>query len=245
MPADESTSFQRFTSIFNQIKQHEQVVDVSLSKLFNQLRRESGSSSKICDLVDASPEDYDKLNIPASEYARIINFSKRKNYEYCIVELYSTFSNYMKDILKEMYNKKPKVIIHKANKTMTYADISKFSNLNDLSNHMLDEIFREFEGQRSTPKLVKRILSHTNVSISKDVSNSAMMYLQLRHLIIHNKSKVDNNYYSQYKDKLPIALGESIPADYQTVKAAMESVYIYLREIDTQLIGDTCIDRRL
>lgn len=240
----ESLSFQRFESRHEHLLQHSQVVAVALNKLFNKLQPHKRSGHNLCGKLKISPSMYSKLNIPCTEYARIINYSKRENGDYCVIDLYNLFSYYMKDILKEMYLLRPKSITEKSNKEVKFSKLSEFTSIDDVVDFMIDEIFRDLENLRSTQKLVKRIIAHTKIQIPQLLSNEAMMYLNMRHLIVHNNSKIDKEYFDNYHNKLPISVGGKVPTDYSTRKNAHTAVFNYLKHIDTELIRMQFINSR-
>lgn len=244
MPILESKSFQRFNGRFSTLQQHSQTINVSLNKLFNALKTKRLNGKTISQNLNISTEKYPQLNIPGTEYSRVINFSRRENNDYCFLELFNLFSYYMKDILKEMYLLRPKSITQKCNKEITYSKISEFASLDSLVDYMIDDIFKELESIRSTQKLVKRILNHTKAVIPQNISDDALMYLNIRHLIIHNDSKVDSEFYEKYKNKLSISLNGKVPTEYSTFKSALESVYNYVKTIDAELISKNFINPR-
>ena len=241
----ESKSFQRFCSRFSALKQHSQVINISLNKTYNNLRTKRNNGQTLCINLKVPSEKYPMLNIPSTEYARLINFSRKENSDYCFLELYNLFAYYMKDILKEMYLIKPKSITEKSNKAITYTKLTEFSSLDEIVDYMINDIFRELEGIRSTPKLVKRIIGHTKIQIPQVQANEALMYLNIRHLIIHNNSKVDQEFYDKYKNKLTISLNGRAPTDFPTFQSALQSIYTYVQTIDQQLIVKHFITARV
>lgn len=244
MPGTESISFQRFSGRFHTLQQHSQVVDISLNKLYNKLQPNRNNGKTINATLKTSSEKYPELNIPCTEYARVINYSRRENSDYCFLELYNLFAYYMKDILKEMYQLRPKSITEKSNKTLTYSKLSEFSSLDELVDYMIDDIFKELEAIRSTQKLVKRIVGHTKIQIPQAQADEALMYLNIRHLIIHNNSKVDKDFYDKYKNKLSISLNGKVPTDYHTFQSSLLAIYTYVSTIDQQLIARHFINAR-
>ncbi|MBN1777100.1 MAG: hypothetical protein JW811_03175 [Clostridiales bacterium] len=245
MPTNESKAFQKFASRFSYLQQHSQVIDVSLNKLFNYLRYRRTNGRKLFENLRVSSEKYPKLNIPSTEYARIINFSKKEKSDYCFLELYNIFSYYMKDILKEMYILKPKSIADKSNKTINYIKLTEFTSIDELVDYMIDKIFRDLEGIHGTKDLVKRIIRHTRICIPQEQANDALMYLEIRHLIIHNDSKVDEKFHYNYKHKLDINLGGKVPTDFETFQAALQAVFNYVHIIDQELIDKHFINARV
>ena len=244
MSYNESKSFQRFYSRFLTLQQHSQIIDASLKKQFARLRSLKGNGKTVSQNMKFRQGVYPCLDVPTTEYARIINYSRRENSDYCFLELYNLFAYYMKDILKEMYQLRPKSIATKSNKTISYAKLTEFTSINAIVDYMIDDIFRELEGLRSTPKLVKRIVGHTKICIPQAESDSAMMYLSIRHLIIHNNSKVDEDFYQKYKNKLDISEKGKVPTDFLTFQAALGAVYKYIKTIDTELIRKGFVNPR-
>lgn len=244
MPNIESISFQRFSGRYHALQQHSQVVDASLIRMINKLKPNRNNGKTITNTLRISSEKYPELNIPCTEYARVINYSRRENSDYCFLELYNLFAYYMKDILKEMYQLRPKSITEKSNKELTYSKLTEFSSIDELVDYMIDDIFKELESLRSTQKLVKRIVGHTKIQIPQALSDEALMYLNIRHLIIHNDSKVDKDFYDKYKNKLSIALNGKVPTDYQTFQAALQAIHDYVKTIDQQLITKNFINAR-
>lgn len=244
MPNIESISFQRFSGRYHALQQHSQVVDASLIRMINKLKPNRNNGKTITNTLRISSEKYPELNIPCTEYARVINYSRRENSDYCFLELYNLFAYYMKDILKEMYQLRPKSITEKSNKELTYSKLTEFASIDELVDYMIDDIFKELESLRSTQKLVKRIVGHTKIQIPQALSDEALMYLNIRHLIIHNDSKVDKDFYDKYKNKLSIALNGKVPTDYQTFQAALQAIHDYVKTIDQQLITKNFINAR-
>lgn len=244
MPNVESISFQRFSGRYNSLQQHSQIICVSLNKLYNRLQPNRNNGKTITETLRLSADKYPKLNIPSTEYARVINFSKSENSDYCFLELYNLFSYYMRDILKEMYQLRPKSITEKCNKTLTYSKLTEFSSIDELVDYMIDDIFKDLESVRSTSKLVKRIFSHTKIQIPQALSDEALMYLNIRHLIIHNNSKVDKEFFDKYKNKLQISLNGKVQTDYQSFQKALQVIYDYIKTIDQQLILKHFINAR-
>lgn len=240
----ESKAFQRFNSRFEYLQRHSQVMDISLSKAFNLLKKEKDNGKTLCDSLRVSPSKYNKLTEPSSEYARIINYSKKECADFCFVELYNMFASYMKDILKEMYILRPKSITSKSHKTVTFNKLSEFNSIDEIVNYMIDEIFRDFEKERCTPKLVKRIIGHAGISIPTNLTNNAMMYLEMRHLIIHNNSIIDKEFFDKYSGKLSITRNGRVPTDYENFQAALNSLYQYIAYIDRELIAKSMINPR-
>ena len=126
--------------------------------------------------------------------------------EYSILELFSAFTIYMRDITEEMYIKDPMKIVGKVNSgsTMTYVEIIKLGDFDKIRERIINEIFRKFENERSTIKLIDKLLSHTNVNVPDSLKKMSLMYLEMRHLFIHNEGKADDKFINNYGEHVEL-----------------------------------------
>ena len=186
--------------------------------------------------IDCS--NYSRLNHPARNRARIYNYCRAKNSHSAIVEIYGYFSEYMRDILKEIYKKEPMQVVGKSQKllNMTFADLARINTLGDLHEKMVEDVFRSLENERSTIKLIDKILSGTGVNLSDADKMSVLPYLEMRHLIIHNNGKIDDEFEGKYGAILKIKAGEKVPTVFPNAEAAIKSVRAFMRKIDCELV---------
>jgi len=181
----------------------------------------------------------------------VFGHTKSKSGEFSYVELYNAFSAYMRAILKEMYRKEPTKIIHKAagDKTIPFSKISELKTFENIENYVIESVFRKLEEERSTLKLLNKILENTKVTIDEDVKNKALMYLEMRHLFIHNDGQADAEFISKYSSIIKFKQdaktnNTKLPTDFTQVYTAIEAVQALLAEIDKQLLFSDFIDPR-
>jgi len=236
----ESISYQRLRSKIEYIGQNLQVFDASLKSLSEKLKSEKDTNKHITDVLNLNKSSYNKLNQPLKEKDRLVSYSRSKMAEYSILELFGAFTIYMRDITEEMYIKDPMRIVGKVSSgsTMTYVEIIKLGNFDKIREIIVDEIFRKFENERSTIKLIDKLLSHTKVQIPESLKEMSLMYLEMRHLFIHNKGKADERFKNKYSEHVSLKAGNKLPTNFKTVTEAIDTVNRFAKSIDEQLIAE-------
>jgi hypothetical protein len=244
--ANETKSFQTFRSEIQYLKQHLQVIDASLSNSGRWLSRYKPKTDKITKALGILPGKHDILNHPVSDYLRIFNYTRSKNAEFSVIELYNAFSVYMKSILTEMYKHNPLQIVGKAtgNPNFTFVDLVKFGNYQKIEEEMITKVFRKLEDERSTTKLLEKILNHTDINLPDALRTNALMYLEMRHLFVHNNGKADEHFAKEYGDNLSIRVNNKLPTNFDTVSSAIQTVYNLIEFIDRELIAKNLVDKR-
>ena len=243
--ANESKSFQTFRSEIQYLKQHLQVIDASLTNSGRWLGKYKLKTDKITKALGTTDTKHDTLNHPVSDYLRIFNYTRSKNAEFSAIELYNAFSVYMKSILTEMYKCNPIHIVGKAtgNPNFTYVDLVSFGNYQAIENEMINRVFRKLEDERSTTKLLDKILSHTSIQIPDELKKNSLMYLEMRHLFIHNNGKADEHFAQTYS-VLSVRANNKLPTNFDTVTNAIQTVYELIDFIDKQLIIKNLVSKR-
>jgi len=247
MPSvNESVSFQTFRSEVQYLNQHLQAIDASLTNTCKYLAKYKPKTDLIPKALKLPDGKHDTLNHPVSEYLRIYNYTRSKNAEFSIIELYNAFSVYMRNILAEMYAHNPLQIVGKCKggQSFTFIDIVKFSTMDKIQDEMINKVFRSLEDERSTVKLLDRILSHTDIQLNVDQKKKALMYLQMRHLFIHNNGNADALFVSEYETQITIRANGKLPTNFDTVNNAIQAVYSLIETIDKELIARSIVHGR-
>ena len=255
---NESISFQQLRSNIEFLNMHIQLIDSSLVKTIRTLRSEKKKDETL-DInlaLKVDKDKYDKLNHPLKQYPSIIKFTQYKNIEFSIILTYNIFSDYLRSIVSEMFESNPLFIVNKAvvekngedkdDLTLKYAEIVKLGTYELITEKIVTNIFRGFEEQKSTKKLLEKVLKDTKTNISNSKIEEALKYLELRHLIIHNKSKIDAAYAKKYGKKFNPNLkeGNKIPRKFEVFKSCIKAVFDLCNEIDSELIKTGFIEKR-
>jgi hypothetical protein len=234
----ESKTHQRFRSRAAQLELHLEAMDAAARITFNILGRKSNEGKNIDEALPIKCENYSRLNHPVKDKARIFNYSRSKNTLSAIVEIFGYFSEYMRDILKEIYEKDPMKVVSQSNKMLTlkFSDIAKFTSLQELHAKMVEDIFRNLENERSTVKLIDKIINGFGLNISNAEKEVVLPFLELRHLIIHNNAKIDAAFEKKYGAKLSVKAGDKVPSQFSVANDAIKHTSTFLKSIDNELI---------
>ena len=245
----ETTALQKFRSRIQYIQQHLQIIDASLTKTGKFLSKYKPNTTNINVAMGENSITHGKLNHPTKTNRRIISYSRAKNAEYSMIELYSCFTEYMKNILGEMYKKEPIKIVQKIadenkDNKLTFAEIVQLGDYSKISELMVSKVFRKLENERSTTILLEKVLNHTKIKLDEAIKRKSLMYLQMRHLFIHNMGKADKLFVEQFGDLHNIKIGNKLPSNYATINNAMTTVLALCDSIDKELIKDNLVIKR-
>lgn len=252
----ETTSLQQYRGSIDFLQTHIQLLDASLIQTAKILKEQTDQEKNINVVLGLNADSYNRLNHPTKQYIALIKHSQKKNIEFAILRLFNLFTDYLQSITKELFAKNPMLVVGKAvinkngedkeNLTMSYAEIVRLSNYENVKEQIVLNIFRSIEELKSTSKLLEKILKDTKVNISKGITDDALTYLEMRHLIIHNHGLADNKYAKNYGNKFTPQLKEKIelPIKFVTFSKALIAITKLVTTIDEQLIKQGVVGKR-
>ena len=180
-----------------------------------------------------------------SHHRAITNHAIKRNAENAIRLLYTHLNEYLKAILTEMYIAHPLEIANKAQGTIPFHRIIKLGSYEAISQYIVDSIFRSLEAEKNTRLLIKKLLAKTGVQIPADIIDEAIIYLDMRHLIVHNASIIDEHfaqiYAYVYGDNPFYKNGAKLPISVGLAKKAIEAIKKLCFAIDRGLIDSRYI----
>lgn len=236
-------SWQIFDGKMRNLKQHLQLMDLALTQAKKVCDSNKNKDKKIADVLTTNAHQYLQLNIPneAKEISRVIAFSRKKLNEQAFIELYRLFSDYLLNTIRDLShlapNKLLEVINTKNDRTLSFKELIELGNYDAILEKMAQKVYRTLENQRSTPKLLDKILSITDIHIDNEIKEEALLYLQVRHLIIHNNSKADDDFVSQNGNEIvKIKADRSISFTYLLTNKAITTVFRLCKMLDDKLI---------
>ncbi|OUP21241.1 hypothetical protein B5F32_05405 [Parabacteroides distasonis] len=235
-------SFQIFDGKIRSLKQHLQLIDLSLSLAKKNCDKWKENGKNIAETLNAANRTYLQLNIPNKEkdIRRVFAFSRKKLNEQAIIEVYKLFSDYISNIISELFKSNPYrllgAITDKNERTLFYHEIIQLSSYDAIVEEMSRRIYRSFEKQRSTLQLIDKIISITKISISKEIKDDALLYLEIRHLIIHNNSNVDDKFKRMDKTNKIQTTGNKLNMNYTLANDSITAVFKLCKSIDDALV---------
>lgn len=99
------------------------------------------------------------------------------------------------------------------------------------------KIYRSLEKLKSTPKLLDKFIKATGINVPNDVKANALVYLEVRHLIIHNNSKADAKF-NQMNNAGLVKVNPSnnkITINFALANSAITSVFILCKTMEDEL----------
>jgi hypothetical protein len=234
----ESATHQRYRSRVEQLEMHLEAMDAAARIAFNILGKEKHKEKLISDALPIESSQYSRLNHPTSHRSRVYNYCRAKNTQSAIIELHGFFSEYMCDILKEIYKTKPLLVVGKSNRQLDlkYHELIKYTNLQDLHTKMVNDVFRNIENEQSTIKLIDKILNNTDANVSEGEKNRALPYLEMRHLFIHNKGYADGAFADKYGAQFKVKCGDKLPTKFKIADDAIANVSALTQKIDSEFL---------
>lgn len=239
-----SKSFQSFDGKIRSLKQHLQLADVVLTNANKVCSKNAGNGKTIADTLSSSLATHTQLNIPneSIDISRTFATSRKKLNEQAIIELYAIFSDYLSSIIRELENTKPQRILNMVpsdtSTDLSYADIFSLGSYAQILDEIARRVYRALEAERCTPKLLDKFIKATKININTVLKEDALLYLEIRHLIIHNNSRADSKLQKMNNRNL-VSINSSnlcIFINYPLSSSAIDKVYQLCSTIDSELI---------
>jgi len=244
MAAKHTASFTRFFVRCEELYKNLQLVDVALCNATRMLAnaKRNNSSIPICEALGCNPDVYPKLCQPVENYSEWVGLARSKQSEYAICQLYSYFTHYLRDVLKEMYPLQSYLVSqlngeHISKQHLSYKEIIDLNNYESIANEIVNRVFRAMENKRDTKSLIDKIQESFNLTIEDDIKDRALCYLELRHLLIHNKGFADEKYIQAFNRYYTSSLevNKRIHTTFLVYKSAQFAIHKLCATIDTQL----------
>lgn len=239
-----SKSFQSFEGKTRSLRQHLQLMDVSLTRANKHCSKHSGNGKLIAETLKVTTASHPQLNIPnqSKDISRTFATSRKKLNEQAIIELYAYFSDYLSSIVKELENTKPQQILSlvpaDADTSLKYKDIFTLGTYQAILDEIAKRVYRALEDERSTPKLLKRFIKTTKLNVPVNLQEDALTYLEVRHLIIHANSKADAKFHALNQRNLVKVnpTNQMLTINYAMTSAAIDKVVELCKKLDDELI---------
>lgn len=240
-----SKSWQVFDGKIRSLKRHQQLSDLALTNANKLAKKHIGKKKNIATALGGKLHTHSQLNVPntTTDIGREFITSRNKLNEQVIVELYRIFSDYLFNIIKEIEHKQPKrmlsLLSNKKDREIAYDKIIALGEYDALIDEMARRVFRSLENKRSTKDMLNSLIKTTNISISTTLINDALLFFEIRHLIIHNNCKADEKFINMLnKDIIKVRkVNDKISLNYRTTNKGLNTVFKLCKTLDDQLVG--------
>lgn len=237
-----SKSWQVFSAKIRSLKQILQLTDLSLTLAQKHCMSNKGNGLTIAETLQGGLIHHRQLNTPnnVNDIKRTFVTNRNSINQQAIVDLYRAFSFYIKSVISELAKQDPmglqKLLSDKSDRQISYPEIIKLGSYESVIDEMANKIFRSLERLRSTTDMLDKLITITHISIEEESKEDALLYLELRHLIIHNYGKVDEKFLEKNNKGLVKVSGKKIIFNYALSNKALNIVYALCKQIDDELI---------
>jgi hypothetical protein len=219
------------------VSTHMELVDAAFASIDLAAARSTRPESPLITAIGLPPNSHKRLKLRAREHRSVTNHGRARNAEHTIQLLYTHFTTYLRSVLREMYEHRPLQIVEKAHGQFRFHEIVQLGSYDAICQAMVDQVFRTLEAQRSTSALLDKILDKTEVSVDDDLRLDAMMYLEMRHLLVHNAGIVDDKFMQAYGENAPDShLGRHLNSSIGIARRAIDSIERLCTAVDAGLV---------
>ena len=225
-------------------------LSLTISKKLCESKKEN--SIKIAEALESSIENHRQLNIPNNiqDIKRTFSYARTQLNEQAFVELYSIFADYIANIIKELCNISPtklfSIISPSSDKAIEFSKIVQLGDYPSIMDEMARRIFRILENARCTKTMLDKLMTVTDVSVDGNLKKEALLYLEIRHLIIHNDTKEDDKFRSCNSDgivKVNLS-NHKIKMNYNLANTALTVVFMFCKRLDEALLEKGLVNAR-
>jgi len=247
---EESKSWQRFEGKLRSLKEYLQLIDLSLSNSNKECSRKIGKADKIGIALGGTLESHRQLNMPnlTTDIRRTFISARKQLNEQAIVELHCLFSDYISHIISEIAHRNPKCLLEilgqDSEHMIKFADIIRLGSYDIIIDEMAKRVFRILENMRSTTDMMNKLVKITHIEIDKGLMANALVYIDARHLIIHNDSIADDKFKQRDIDGLIPLRGNKLTLNYAITNKATNTIYELCKKIDNELLKRQIIQIR-
>ncbi|WP_283118439.1 hypothetical protein [Alistipes finegoldii] len=240
---EESKSWQRFEGKIRSLKQYLQLMDLALTISNKQCFRQDYNIS-IALALGTSTDSHRQLNIPnkKTDIKRTFVSARNQLNEQAFVELQCIFSGYISNVIAEIAHGSPNKLLgilgNDSTRSINFSDIIKLGSYENVISEMAHRVFRILENMRSTKDMIKKLCHITQISIPEDLMSDSLVYIDVRHLIIHRDSCADEVFLKKDVKKLIPTKDKKnrILLKYSITNKAITTIYAFCRTMDKQLI---------
>jgi hypothetical protein len=173
----------------------------------------------------------------------LIKHAITRNCQATIQILYSHLNEYLKSILSDMMHHRPLMVVDKAQGALQFQEILRLGDFDAMCEVMVERVFRKLENNsRDMGTVIGKILDNTGADIDKVLLDDAMKYIEMRHLIVHNLSRIDERFANTYRinyakpgKKLNISIG--------VARSGISAVRKLCENIDRELCANGYVGR--
>lgn len=187
--------------------------------------------------ADKHPLLYNRTN-SANSRKLVVNHLRKTIYVSFIKDMYEEVTEYIRYILQEgaMNGVDPRRLVGEHNVSMKAIEILSMSTKREIIQTIMNQIFQQLENERSTITLISKIKNKLGLSIEQSLIDTALPFLEIRHIFVHSDGKPNQDFQTKYPD---IKLDEHgrIQLNSSFAQEAYSAINNLLIAIDDEMIA--------
>ena len=161
-----------------------------------------------------------------------------------IKELYEDFSLYIQEILflAAKNGLKPGQLIGDHNFNIDANTLLGIGGWDEVVRWVSNDLFRKLENERSTKKLLEKIIAKLGLKNLENTIESALPYLDVRHKLVHADGIADDVFKKSHPS-VKILENDKIFLDFEVAQKAKLTISAMILEIDRSIIANGLLSK--
>lgn len=157
-------------------------------------------------------------------------------------DIYEDLTEYLSAVLKAaaLNGLDPGRLVGESKLNFLASDLLKAGSWDGVVEMVSKSIFRTLEGERSTKELLQKMNLRLNLGVTQGAIDSALPYLDLRHLLVHSDGVADANFCKCYP-ALGATQGKKIDVDYELLQSAKKAIVSLVTQFDRKVVQKSVV----
>ena len=222
--------------------------DIELADILYSIIRENPISEDADKLFSSQSQEkhpnISRYSICQTNRLQVIRHLKSTISASYIKDAYEEITIYLRGITTEAYENasvSPERIIGEHKVNMSAVDILKGISDGTLAQTVIDNLFQTLENERSTIGLIKKTCTKLGITISNQIIENAVYYLEIRHKLVHTDGYADDEFRNSHPT-LRYTPENYIDLTYSTILSTKQALFNLVTAIDADAIAKGIIN---
>ena len=165
-------------------------------------------------------------------------------YSAYIKDVYEEVTDYLRTILEQAAEKGFDAgrLIGEHNFKIDAKDVLETGGWEYVTQKIADSVFQALESEKSTLKLLEKVSNKLGLGVDKNLIETALPYLEVRHLLVHADGKATDEYKQKYPD-IRIK-NERVFINYVFLTRMRTAVKAMMEDFDKKVIAKDIVDAK-
>lgn len=163
-----------------------------------------------------------------------LNITIRSSY---IKDVYEELTHYLSDLIRccAKKNLDPDRLIGDHKFQIDANTLLTLGSWDNVLRRIADDLFRKLENERSTIKLINAFDAKLNLKLDIAVVESAMPYLDMRHILVHRDGVVDSEFAARHP-QIGLSAGQEFSLQFSQIADARNAINALVTQIDDRVV---------